>query len=1135
MYNVSADYKNYIKLASRKLSSRLVIGSKTYTDTDIVEMTLEGNLVPGEEFTLGTTVCNKLEVTIITNNNVVSLSVIRPYVGLDINGTIEEVPLGVFNIDDVTVNKGNKKIVAYDNMMKLEKAYFSNLSYPATIQAIATEICQKAGVSFSSTLPNYSMNKIEGKTLREAIGIIAGICGGFASINRTGSLEIKGLTTTDVSITGDNFFGSIEKADKNFTIKKITAIKEDNSTISSGGGLSSEEITFSNNYLNQVQLNSILTTYNNYSYMPLKFNWQGNPAIDVGDKIKITDIDNTVYSIPVMRLKLSYKGGLKSEITSVAKGDSKSEYAYKGTVSKKVEAIVTEQINVRNILANTATIEDLYSVNARIDNLTVDFATIDDLNAVNTKIDNLKVTTAMIENGSITTAKIANGAITSALIENGAIKTAQIEDGSITDAKIVELTANKITAGILSVERLEIRGSENSIVYELNNITGALQSKNVDTLNGEILTPRTITADKIVAKSITANEIAANTITANQIAANTITAESGIIANAAIVTVMIADASITNAKIVNISADKITTGYLSANRIQGGTLILGGSNVSQLGTIEVFDTDNKIIFSADNKGVKCNKAIQMADGEIIWSEIDGYVFGTGFQTNTYYGPTSLKSIGANATGTDTRTFYMSYDGIESVWTGASSPFFKFRVTPSVAKGEGWTDISFSEGALFSGRLEVNKSITSFADKYDTKQPKLSKFIKGYTEDATNLSGTIKIKMPFSWTNTMLRVVIKGFDYSTKGVWEVIVGGYNYSTESRWVNGTFTTIGDPPFYTNVRLAHDGANCCILLGTTSTVWQMPKIWVEEVMAGYSRIDDWGTGWEITRITSETGITKIVNPTFIKFNSSVWADYANTLQVDANTSGVYKGNADGASFGGCNMDIRSWFGIGIVGLAGNPYGDGSRTMYINARNGDVNSRGWGCFGWGSGTRYVAIGNGNEINSWANGTSGLWLNYQGGTSGGVYVGNGSNSSTFGPIKASAFNNGSDISLKTNLVPIGDDTLNKLSSVQVYSFDFKDELESYSRAVEAYADKDDDSQTSEPMFPKRHIGVIAQDIEKVFPTIVSESVDSDGTVMPKTLDIYGLLSITIKALQELNKKVEEQQAEIEELKKYIK
>lgn len=197
----------------------------------------------------------------------------------------------------------------------------------------------------------------------------------------------------------------------------------------------------------------------------------------------------------------------------------------------------------------TVVTQNFTAANGRIDTLSGDFlsfktgdfadlsakeanfetATANNFTAVNAEIRNIKssqiTTDYLIANfAQIDLANIAVGAIKTAMIDTGAVKTAQIADGSITDAKIVDLTANKITAGMLSVERLEIRGSENSIVYALNNITGALQAQNVDTLNGEILTERTVTADKIVANAITANEIAAKSITANEIAANTITA-----------------------------------------------------------------------------------------------------------------------------------------------------------------------------------------------------------------------------------------------------------------------------------------------------------------------------------------------------------------------------------------------------------------------------------------------------------------------------------------------------------------------------------------------------------------------------------------------------------------------------------
>ena len=176
-----------------------------------------------------------------------------------------------------------------------------------------------------------------------------------------------------------------------------------------------------------------------------------------------------------------------------------------------VDKVTTDQIlgfkdGVESGIQSSGTISGIYG---KIEATTAEIGTI--------RSTYLQVTEADIKYATIDLANIKNGSIKTAMIDVGAVNTAQIADGSITDAKIVELTANKITAGTLSVERLEIRGSDRSIVYALNNITGALQSQNVDTLNGEILTPRTITADKIVAQSITGNEIAAKTILANHI------------------------------------------------------------------------------------------------------------------------------------------------------------------------------------------------------------------------------------------------------------------------------------------------------------------------------------------------------------------------------------------------------------------------------------------------------------------------------------------------------------------------------------------------------------------------------------------------------------------------------------------
>jgi len=268
--------------------------------------------------------------------------------------------------------------------------------------------------------------------------------------------------------------------------------------------------------------------------------------------------------------------------------------------------------NITNALIEDATITGAKIKDAEIgsahikdgsiDNLKIDRGSANKLVIVDADISNASISGAKIRDATIDTAQIALGAIKTALIDTEAVGTAQIANGSITDAKIVELTANKITAGQLSVERLIIRATDDptkSLVYQINNIDGALQSIQGETLNGEILTERSITADKIVANAITANEIASKTITANEIVSNTITAASGIIAD--------------------IDASTIKTGKLTGIVVESENYVQGVSGSKYDLSGGSIDTKN---FKVDSNG-----DVLMADA-IIEGEFEQYDKGT---------------------------------------------------------------------------------------------------------------------------------------------------------------------------------------------------------------------------------------------------------------------------------------------------------------------------------------------------------------------------------------------------------------------------------------------------------------------------------------------------------------------------
>ena len=143
-----------------------------------------------------------------------------------------------------------------------------------------------------------------------------------------------------------------------------------------------------------------------------------------------------------------------------------------------------------------------------------------------------------------------------------------IFDSKTKKMKLLKLSSSP-TAGIFTSELVAMKGGfivektvlnhqdilflytdgEQSIIYVINNM-GELVSTQVDTIDGYVLTERTITADKIVAHSITAAEIAAKTITANEILAGTITGNE------------IAGETITGA---NIKAGTLTTSHVTAD------------------------------------------------------------------------------------------------------------------------------------------------------------------------------------------------------------------------------------------------------------------------------------------------------------------------------------------------------------------------------------------------------------------------------------------------------------------------------------------------------------------------------------------------------------------------------------------
>lgn len=577
MYKVSEALANTLAGNSRCMRAKLVCGSEVI-DSGIqsIKLVQQAN-ADNETVSIGGAVSAYAEISIYKPLRLVTRKEYTLYIGAVLpDDTVEYCKMGLFTPKKPQEDDGLLTFKAYDRMVsRLWKTYWPTISkYPADGKEILADISKQCGIAIAnlSSLPDGvtvgwgtaynedgSVMKVPpftACTIREALSYLSQMYGTFATINRDGEIEFRWYAATSYEVPANRSFDDIVCAEQVYKLQGISCTVNDKTIMA--GTVSSIQIE--NSYMTQSILNSVYKKIGGFSFLPTTFSFLGDPRLDLGDIITVYRRDGTAIKVPVMSITFDFDGGLSTEVGSYGSDVEEGEDQVKGPTTKALERVYTDLFLVRQVVAdkvsvnyleaNYATITELNAVSARIDKIVTSEVTVEYLEANYAKMKDVEANFATID-----LANVKDASIKSAMIDAGAVKTVQIADGSITSAKIVELTANKITAGTLSVERLELVGSTSSIVYALNN-SGKLVSENVNTLDGDVLTDRTITADKLVANSITANEIASKTITANEILSNTITS-------------------------AELAAGSVTADKISVSSLEAIVAKIGGFNIKQ--------------------------------------------------------------------------------------------------------------------------------------------------------------------------------------------------------------------------------------------------------------------------------------------------------------------------------------------------------------------------------------------------------------------------------------------------------------------------------------------------------------------------------------------------------------------------
>lgn len=209
--------------------------------------------------------------------------------------------------------------------------------------------------------------------------------------------------------------------------------------------------------------------------------------------------DSTITNAKISDATIEWEKVSKSFITDLTADNAYIEHL-KATIGE------FGYITAENADLTYATITSLKAVDGKIDTLSSKAITTENLSAKVADLGYLSAESADLKYANIKLSNIEVADIATLFAEVGLIDRATIVEGHITGfLDSVEVNAANITAGTLVADRILLKG-ENGLLYSLNNL-GELQSKTVDTLDGYILTDRTVNADKIVAKSITANEL----------------------------------------------------------------------------------------------------------------------------------------------------------------------------------------------------------------------------------------------------------------------------------------------------------------------------------------------------------------------------------------------------------------------------------------------------------------------------------------------------------------------------------------------------------------------------------------------------------------------------------------------------
>ena len=346
MYNINQNYQKAINAPSRRIRGHVTIKNKVLSDG--VSSIDYISSITGNEMTIGSTNASTVDIKFKTLiEGLQERELIKVSFTIETESGLVERQIGEFYLTEIKLDRNNKTtaVKAVDKMAFLNDQFKSTISYPALGKNIVQEIVNDCNLRVNnnlniSNLPSFD-KKLEKVSYREMLGYLAQTVGAFVVFNNRGELEFRKLTRTEKRISKSAYLlKGLEVDEVEFRINGISVdLKDKEKNILVMGSPLGTQVNLSNPLMTQGVLNSIYSEYKNLRFNPFKLNWRGDPFVEVGDWVSIEVSNGTYKALPILSLKISFSGGLKSTISANVKGTASLTTEYKGTVQRQIEFI----------------------------------------------------------------------------------------------------------------------------------------------------------------------------------------------------------------------------------------------------------------------------------------------------------------------------------------------------------------------------------------------------------------------------------------------------------------------------------------------------------------------------------------------------------------------------------------------------------------------------------------------------------------------------------------------------------------------------------------------------------------------------------------------------------------------------